>query len=71
MWNALLAEGGPTQVPPNLLRALGIYGGAQGIWVNKRIAAAVARVWGITDEERERLHSYYGQVQELRKRQTS
>jgi hypothetical protein len=43
MWNALLAVSGPLQVPPNLLRALGIYGGAQGILVNKQITG------GLTD----------------------
>jgi hypothetical protein len=35
MWSELLANGGPTGVPPTVLRALGIYGGAQGIWVNQ------------------------------------
>lgn len=35
MWRSLLAAGGPKEVPPTLLRNLGIYGGGQGIWVNK------------------------------------
>jgi putative restriction endonuclease len=35
MWNDLLDRGGPREVPPTILRALGIYGGAQGVWVDK------------------------------------
>jgi hypothetical protein len=35
MWQELLDAGGPVGVSPQLLRDLGIYGGAQGIWVNK------------------------------------
>lgn len=35
MWSRLLAEGGPNGVPATVLRQLGIYGGAQGIWVDK------------------------------------
>ena len=35
MWRAVLDAGGPNGVPPSLLRDLGIYGGAQGIWVDK------------------------------------
>src|SRR5690242_1625845 len=34
MWEALVARGGPLGVAPSLLRELGIYGGAAGIWVN-------------------------------------
>lgn len=41
MWDALLAAGGPTGVRPALLRDLGIYGGAQGIWVNKEETAGL------------------------------
>ena len=36
MWRALLRLGGPTSVEPSLLRGLGIYGGVQGVWVNKK-----------------------------------
>jgi putative restriction endonuclease len=36
MWNALLERGGPREVAPEVLRELGIYGGAQGVWVDKR-----------------------------------
>jgi putative restriction endonuclease len=35
MWHSLLDSGGPGNVSPSLLRKLGIYGGAQGIWINK------------------------------------
>jgi hypothetical protein len=35
MWGRLLRSGGPTGVAPAILRELGIYGGAQGIWVDK------------------------------------
>ncbi|HYY17005.1 MAG TPA: HNH endonuclease, partial [Gammaproteobacteria bacterium] len=38
-WEQLLAEGGPIEVFPKALRALGIYGGAQGIWVDKKRTA--------------------------------
>ncbi len=36
MWASLENAGGPSQVQPTLLRDLRIYGGAQGIWVDKR-----------------------------------
>lgn len=35
MWDQLIAHGGPKDVSPNLIRELEIYGGAQGIWVDK------------------------------------
>jgi hypothetical protein len=35
MWSRLAQAGGPTTVAPSVLRKLGIYGGAQGIWVDK------------------------------------
>lgn len=35
MWEMLIAQSGPTNVSPHLLRELRIYGGAQGIWVDK------------------------------------
>jgi len=35
MWNSLLKVGGPKGVAPGVLRDLGIYGGAQGVWVDK------------------------------------
>ena len=40
---ALLKDRGPKAVSPHLIRKLGIYGGAQGIWVDKR------RTWNLTD----------------------
>jgi putative restriction endonuclease len=35
MWQALIEQGGPEAVPAAVLRELGIYGGAQGVWVDK------------------------------------
>jgi hypothetical protein len=35
LWDSLIASGGPREVSPLLLRELGIYGGASGIWVDK------------------------------------
>ena len=35
MWEGLLAGGGPRLVKPDLIQALGIYGGRRGIWVDK------------------------------------
>jgi hypothetical protein len=35
MWEQLKEEGGPVGVAPSVLRDLGIYGGAQSIWVDK------------------------------------
>jgi hypothetical protein len=35
MWERLRAAGGPKAVAPSVLRELGIYGGQQGIWVDK------------------------------------
>jgi len=34
MWANLRAAGDPSRLPPQLLRELGVYGGAQGIWVD-------------------------------------
>jgi hypothetical protein len=34
MWRRLKEQGGPTDVTKSLIRALGIYGGAQGVWVD-------------------------------------
>ncbi len=36
-WMRLLAAGGPKRVAPSLVRELGIYGGAQGVWVDKDV----------------------------------
>lgn len=35
MWEELIAQGGPIDVSPHLLRELRIYGGYQGIWVDR------------------------------------
>jgi hypothetical protein len=35
MWEELIAQGGPKDVSPHLLRELRIYGGYQGIWVDR------------------------------------
>jgi putative restriction endonuclease len=41
MWGSLLDVGGPMGVAPKLLRDLGIYGGAQGVWVDKARTASL------------------------------
>jgi hypothetical protein len=49
MWDALLAQGGPQAVPAAVLRELGIYGGAQGVWVDKdRTAVRTADGTGVS-----------------------
>lgn len=35
MWDELISRGGPERVSPTLLREIGIYGGAQGVYVDK------------------------------------
>jgi putative restriction endonuclease len=44
MWASLLDAGGPEGVAPGMLRDLGIYGGAQGVWVDK------ARTGSLTED---------------------
>jgi putative restriction endonuclease len=41
MWQELRAGGGPKGVSPGIIRELGIYGGAQGIWVDRARTARV------------------------------
>jgi putative restriction endonuclease len=49
LWRTLLATGGPTGMSPQRLRALGMYGGAQGVWVDKaRTALLTANGDGVT-----------------------
>ncbi len=36
IWKALVRSGGPIGIAPRLLRDLHIYGGAQGVWVDKQ-----------------------------------
>lgn len=42
IWEELKRRGGPTGVSPQLLRELRIYGGAQGIWVDKDRTKAIS-----------------------------
>ena len=42
MWHQLCQSGGPQDVRPQLLRQLGVYGGAQGIWVDKARTSALS-----------------------------
>jgi putative restriction endonuclease len=49
MWKRLLERGGPNEISPDVLRALGIYGGAQGIWVDKaRTSTLTQDGYGVT-----------------------
>jgi hypothetical protein len=41
LWSTLIADGGTKGVAPARLRQLGIYGGAQGIWVDKARTASI------------------------------
>jgi putative restriction endonuclease len=41
LWSQLVQGGGSKGVAPSRLRELGIYGGAQGIWVDKARTAAI------------------------------
>jgi putative restriction endonuclease len=48
-WRELVGRGGPLTVSPKVLRELGIYGGAQGVWVDKaRTAPLTLTGTGIT-----------------------
>jgi putative restriction endonuclease len=47
LWDELLARGGPRGVEPTILRALRLYGGAQGIWVDKETTANAQAPHGI------------------------
>jgi putative restriction endonuclease len=49
MWHHLLSGGGPQNISPHLLRDIGIYGGAQGIWVDKaRTSSLTLNGHGVT-----------------------
>jgi hypothetical protein len=49
MWETLLDPGGPKGVAPGVLRDLGIYGGAQGVWVDKvRTGSLTQDTTGVT-----------------------
>jgi putative restriction endonuclease len=43
MWQDLLDRGGPERVPPQVLRDLRIYGGAQGVWVDAETTRHIVR----------------------------
>lgn len=47
IWQKLLARSGPISVSPQILRELGIYGGAQGIWVDVNCTRSAAAPAGI------------------------
>jgi putative restriction endonuclease len=48
MWANLWAAGDPSRLPPQLLRELGVYGGAQGIWVDTEHTRGIDGAGGIT-----------------------
>jgi putative restriction endonuclease len=48
MWASLRASGGPSRLPAQLLRELGVYGGAQGIWVDTERTRGIDGAGGIT-----------------------
>jgi putative restriction endonuclease len=43
LWRKLHEIGGPTGVAPQKLRELGVYGGAQGIWVDKERTSQITK----------------------------
>ena len=47
IWKHLLARGGPDNVAPGLLRELGIFGGAQGIWVDVKRTRSLTAPHGV------------------------
>ena len=47
IWQDLLSRGGPDNVAPGLLRELGIYGGAQGIWVDVKRTRSLTAPHGV------------------------
>jgi putative restriction endonuclease len=48
MWGSLLAAGGPSGLAPRLLREVGVYGGAQGVWVDTDRTRGIDGAGGIT-----------------------
>lgn len=49
LWDQLRRQGGPSAVSPQLLRDLRVFGGSQGIWVDKnRTQAVTSRDHGVT-----------------------
>ena len=43
MWDSVLEADGPKGLAPRVLRDIGIYGGAQGVWVDKARTGSVDR----------------------------
>jgi putative restriction endonuclease len=48
MWASLQAAGGPDGLSPRLLREVGVYGGAQGVWVDTDRTRGIDGAGGIT-----------------------
>jgi hypothetical protein len=48
MWASLGAAGGPSALSPRLLREVGVYGGAQGVWVDTDRTRGIDGAGGIT-----------------------
>jgi putative restriction endonuclease len=48
MWASLRAAGDPSRLPPELLRELGVYGGAQGVWVDAERTRGIDGGGGVT-----------------------
>lgn len=48
MWARLLAAGGPGGLPPQLLREVGVYGGAQGVWIDADRTRGINDAGGVT-----------------------
>jgi putative restriction endonuclease len=48
MWASLRAAGGPDGLSPRLLREVGVYGGAQGVWVDSDRTRGIDGAGGVT-----------------------
>jgi putative restriction endonuclease len=48
MWGRLLEAGGPHGLPPRLLHEVGVYGGAQGVWVDASRTQGIGGTNGVT-----------------------
>lgn len=48
MWASLLTAGGPDGLTPRLLREVGVYGGAQGVWVDTDRTRGIDGEGGVT-----------------------
>lgn len=63
MWRKLSQRGGSKGADPQLLRELSIYGGQQGIWVDKKVTGALAQS-GVTVSLMHRGHRYSDDLDE-------